>query len=254
MIELNKTGKLTAPVIIAAFEGWNDAGEAASGVITHLTSAWQAEPIGAIDPEDYYDFQVTRPVTEVTDGATHSLIWPTTRLLTPMKNQVDRDVVLVHGIEPNMRWHRFCTELVGAFAELRAEMVVLLGALLADSPHTRPVPVSTGASDPALAGGLRASPADYKGPTGITGTGRVCGESASSAPSSTTISARSSVKAPTSSVQNRRQRMFGSIPWTRTTSRSTAFFAGVSSRVVGQTRLRVAPSVTSVTGRVTWKS
>ena len=169
MIELNKTGKLTAPVIIAAFEGWNDAGEAASGVITHLTSAWQAEPIGAIDPEDYYDFQVTRPVTEVTDGATRSLVWPTTRLLTPAKNAVDREVVLVHGIEPNMRWHRFCTELVGAFAELRAEMVVLLGALLADSPHTRPVPVSSSASDPALAAGLRASPADYKGPTGITG-------------------------------------------------------------------------------------
>ena len=138
-------------------------------MITHLTSAWQAEPIGAIDPEDYYDFQVTRPVTEVTDGATRSLVWPTTRLLTPAKNAVDREVVLVHGIEPNMRWRRFCTELVGAFTELRAEMVVLLGALLADSPHTRPVPVSTGASDPALAGGLRASPADYKGPTGITG-------------------------------------------------------------------------------------
>ena len=85
-------------------------------MITHLASAWQAEPIGAIDPEDYYDFQVTRPVTEVTDGSTQSLIWPTTRLLTPRKNQVDRDVVLVHGIEPNMRWRRFCAELVEAFA------------------------------------------------------------------------------------------------------------------------------------------
>ena len=138
-------------------------------MITHLTSAWQAEPIGAIDPEDYYDFQVTRPVTEVTDGATRSLVWPTTRLLTPMKNQVDRDVVLVHGIEPNMRWRRFCSELVEAFTELDAEMVVLLGALLADSPHTRPVPVTTSASDPALAAGLHVSPSDYKGPTGITG-------------------------------------------------------------------------------------
>jgi PAC2 family len=138
-------------------------------VITHLTAAWQAEPIGAIDPEDFYDFQVTRPVTEVADGNTKSLVWPTTRLLVPVKNAPDQDVVLVHGIEPNMRWRRFCAELVEAFAELRAETVVLLGALLADSPHTRPVPVTTGASDPALAGGLRASPADYKGPTGITG-------------------------------------------------------------------------------------
>ena len=168
-IELNGNGKLTAPVIIAGFEGWNDAGEAASGVITHLTAAWQAEPVGAIDPEDFYDFQVTRPVTEVTDGATQRLVWPTTRLLTPAKSPADRDVVLVHGIEPNMRWRRFCTELVEAFTELRAEMVVLLGALLADSPHTRPVPVTTSASDKALASGLRASPADYKGPTGITG-------------------------------------------------------------------------------------
>ena len=121
-------------------------------MITHLTAAWQAEPVGAIDPEDFYDFQVTRPVTEVTEGATQRLVWPTTRLLKPAKNNpADRDVILVHGIEPNMRWRRFCTELVAAFTELRAEMVVLLGALLADSPHTRPVPVTTSASDKALA-------------------------------------------------------------------------------------------------------
>jgi predicted ATP-grasp superfamily ATP-dependent carboligase len=138
-------------------------------VITHLTEAWQAEPVGAIDPEDFYDFQVTRPVTEVTDGATRRLVWPTTRLLTPAKNPADRELVLVHGIEPNMRWRRFCAELVETFAGLHAEMVVLLGALLADSPHTRPVPVTTSASDQALASGLHASPSDYKGPTGITG-------------------------------------------------------------------------------------
>src|SRR5499427_6963224 len=161
-IELNGIGKLSAPVIIAAFEGWNDAGEAASGVITHLTEAWHAEPVGAIDPEDFYDFQVTRPVTEVTEGKTQRLIWPTTRLLKPTKNRIERDLILVHGIEPNMRWRRFCADLVGAFAELQAEMVVLLGALLADSPHTRPVPVTSSAADPALAAGLRASPADYK--------------------------------------------------------------------------------------------
>jgi hypothetical protein len=138
-------------------------------VITHLTAAWQAEPVGAIDPEDFYDFQVTRPVTEVSGGATHRLVWPTTRLLAATGNPPDRHVVLAHGIEPNMRWRRFCAELVGAFTELRAEMVVLLGALLADSPHTRPVPVTASASDKALATGLHASPADYKGPTGITG-------------------------------------------------------------------------------------
>ena len=169
MIELDGIGKLTSPVIIAAFEGWNDAGEAASGVINHLSLAWQATPVGAIDPEDYYDFQVTRPVTEVAEGKTERLIWPTTRLLAAKQEVSDRDLVLVHGIEPNMRWRGFCSELVTCFSELGIELVVLLGALLADSPHTRPVPVAAAASDPALAADLRAEPVDYKGPTGIVG-------------------------------------------------------------------------------------
>jgi len=169
VIELDGIGKLTSPVIIAAFEGWNDAGEAASGVISHLSLAWQATPAGAIDPEDYYDFQVTRPVTEVAEGRTERLVWPTTRLLLARQELADRDVLLVQGIEPNMRWRAFCAELVTAFSEVRAEMVVLLGALLADSPHTRPVPVTAAASDPALAADLRAEPVDYKGPTGILG-------------------------------------------------------------------------------------
>jgi predicted ATP-grasp superfamily ATP-dependent carboligase len=169
VIELDGIGKLTSPVIIAAFEGWNDAGEAASGVINHLSLAWQATPAGAIDPEDYYDFQVTRPVTEVAEGRTERLIWPTTRLLVVRQETAGRDVVLVQGIEPNMRWRAFCAELVAAFDAVGADLVVLLGALLADSPHTRPVPVTAAASDPALAADLRAEPVDYKGPTGILG-------------------------------------------------------------------------------------
>ena len=169
MIELDGIGKLTSPVIIAAFEGWNDAGEAASGVINHLSLAWQAAPVGAIDPEDYYDFQVTRPVTEVAEGRTERLIWPTTRLLAAKQEATNRDLLLVHGIEPNMRWQGFCSELVTSFSELGIELIVLLGALLADSPHTRPVPVAAAASDPALAADLRAEPVDYKGPTGIVG-------------------------------------------------------------------------------------
>ena len=169
MIELDGIGKLTSPVIIAAFEGWNDAGEAASGVINHLSLAWQATPVGAIDPEDYYDFQVTRPVTEVAEGKTERLVWPTTRLLAAKQEGTDRDLLLVSGIEPNMRWRGFCSELVTSFSELGIELVVLLGALLADSPHTRPVPVAAAAADPALAADLRAEPVDYKGPTGIVG-------------------------------------------------------------------------------------
>jgi predicted ATP-grasp superfamily ATP-dependent carboligase len=169
VIELDGIGKLTSPVIIAAFEGWNDAGEAASGVINHLSLAWQATEVGAIDPEDYYDFQVTRPVTEVAEGRTERLVWPTTRLLAAKQEATDRDLLLLRGIEPNMRWRGFCSELVTAFSALKIELVVLLGALLADSPHTRPVPVATAASDPALAADLRADPVDYKGPTGIVG-------------------------------------------------------------------------------------
>ena len=168
-IELDSTEKLSSPAVIAAFEGWNDAGEAASGVIGHLAGAWQSTPIGAIDPEDFYDFQVTRPVMEVSGGQTDRLVWPTTRLTLARPEGVGRDLILVHGIEPNMRWRGFSDELVAAFTELGAELVILLGALLADSPHTRPVPVSAAASDAKLAARLHVDPVDYKGPTGIVG-------------------------------------------------------------------------------------
>ena len=165
-------------MIVAAFEGWNDAGEAASGAIEHLSSAWETAPIGAIDPEDFYDFQVTRPMVEVTQGTTDHIVWPTTRLTAARPDGYERDIVLVHGIEPNMRWRRFCDELVQGFTGLGAERVILLGALLADSPHTRPVPVSGSMSDPALSSELHVTPVDYKGPTGIVGVlQQACGAS-----------------------------------------------------------------------------
>jgi proteasome assembly chaperone (PAC2) family protein len=174
-IELDGLGKLdlpakpTSPALIAAFEGWNDAGEAASGVINHLGIAWQATPVGAVDPEEFYDFQVTRPVLEVADGRTDRLVWPTTRLSLAQPEGLGRDLILVHGIEPNMRWRAFCDELVSAFTELDVELVILLGALLADSPHTRPVQVTAAATDTVLAAQLHVEPVDYKGPTGIVG-------------------------------------------------------------------------------------
>jgi proteasome assembly chaperone (PAC2) family protein len=155
--------------VIAAFEGWNDAGEAASGVISHLGGAWQSSPVGAIDPEDFYDFQVTRPVMEVTEGHSDRLVWPTTRLSRARPEGIGRDLILVHGIEPNMRWRSFSDEIVSAFTDLRVELVILLGALLADSPHTRPVQVTAAASDAKLSARLHVDPVDYKGPTGIVG-------------------------------------------------------------------------------------
>ena len=138
-------------------------------MVDHLGLAWDATQIAAIDPEDYYDFQVTRPVMEVSEGRTDRLVWPTTRLSVASPEGLARDIVLVHGIEPNMRWRGFSDELVRSFTDLGAQTVVLLGALLADSPHTRPVPVAAAASDPALASELHVEPVEYKGPTGIVG-------------------------------------------------------------------------------------
>jgi hypothetical protein len=164
-------GPLIHPVAIAAFEGWNDAAEAASGVVSHLGIAWQSTPIAAIDPDDFYDFQVNRPVIEVVAGKTERLVWPTTRLSLARTTDtgLSRDIVLVHGVEPNMRWRGFTDELISGLTELGVELVILVGALLADSPHTRPVPVSVSGSDPNLLRGVGSEPNDYKGSSGIVG-------------------------------------------------------------------------------------
>jgi len=164
-------GPLAHPVAIAAFEGWNDAAEAASGLVNHLGIAWASTPIAAIDPDDFYDFQVNRPVIDVVSGKTERLVWPTTRLslARAAATGLSRDVVLVHGVEPNMRWRGFTDELIAGFTELGVEMVILIGALLADSPHTRPVPVQVSGSNQQLLRGVGSEPVDYKGSSGIVG-------------------------------------------------------------------------------------
>ena len=156
---------------VAAFEGWNDAAEAASGVVNHLGIAWESTPIAAIDPDDFYDFQVNRPVIEVVAGKTERLVWPTTRLslARAADTGLSRDIVLVHGVEPNMRWRGFTDELIGGLTELGVEMMILIGALLADSPHTRPVPVQVSGSESKLLHGVGSEPTDYKGASGIVG-------------------------------------------------------------------------------------
>ncbi|MFI6390416.1 PAC2 family protein [Nonomuraea sp. NPDC050540] len=169
MIELERFPELVDPVLIAAFEGWNDAGEASSGVISHLESAWKAEPLTELDPEDYYDFQVTRPVVELTDGAERRIVWPTTRFSLARPPGSERDVVLLRGIEPNMRWKSFCEEIIEVCRELGIETTVMLGALLNDSPHTRPVPILGTASEEGLARSLNLELSRYEGPTGIVG-------------------------------------------------------------------------------------
>jgi predicted ATP-grasp superfamily ATP-dependent carboligase len=169
MIEFDSMPELVDPVLVAAFVGWNDAGDAASGAIEHLEDAWQAVPIGALDAEDYYDFQVNRPVISLDDDGQRSLTWPTTRISVARIPLATRDVVLVHGIEPSMRWQTFCEEILLAADQLGVSMVVTLGSLLADSPHTRPVPVSGSSSDPDISARFGFEPSQYEGPTGIVG-------------------------------------------------------------------------------------
>ena len=160
---------LRRPVLMAAFEGWNDAADAATGAIEHLELFWDAYKVGALDADDYYDFQVNRPTVSLVDGLTRRITWPTTRLSVCSPPGADRDVVLVRGLEPNLRWRGFCDELLSLGLELGVEMVVTLGALLADSPHTRPVPVSGTASDPKTTAALGLERSRYEGPTGIVG-------------------------------------------------------------------------------------
>ena len=169
MIEFEGVPELTDPVMVAAFEGWNDAGDAATGVIDHLLDMWSAEEVGAIEPEDYYDFQVNRPMISLDEEGNRHIEWPTTRISVARLPRQQRDVVLVRGIEPSMRWRAYCNELLEAAHELGVEMVVTLGALLADTPHTRPVPVTGTASDQAVASKLHLERSQYEGPTGIVG-------------------------------------------------------------------------------------
>jgi len=168
VIELEDVPELDNPVVIAAFEGWNDAGEAATAAVDHLVDVWGAEAIAALDPEDYYDFQVNRPRVVVDEGR-RRIHWRTTRILVAHPEGMDRDVVLVRGLEPNMRWRSFCDEILDAATRLGVEEVVNLGALLSDSPHSRPVPVSGTAVDAETARRLGLDQSSYEGPTGIVG-------------------------------------------------------------------------------------
>ncbi|MCI3929551.1 PAC2 family protein [Streptomyces sp. AN091965] len=169
MIELEGVPELIDPVMVAAFEGWNDAGDAASTAVAHLDKEWKGEVFAALDAEDYYDFQVNRPTVWL-DGGVRKITWPTTRLsVVRVGGEKPRDLVLVRGIEPSMRWRSFCNELLGFAHELGVELVVIMGALLGDTPHTRPVPVSGVTSDPDLARSMDLEETKYEGPTGIVG-------------------------------------------------------------------------------------
>ncbi len=161
--------ELTDPVVVVAFEGWNDAGDAATGAVEHLELIWDAKPLAALDPEDYYDFQVNRPTVSLVGGVSRRIEWPTTRVSVATPPGVERDVVLIRGIEPNMRWRSFCEELIELCHELDVSTVVALGALLTDTPHTRPTPVTGTAYDRESAERWGLDTSRYEGPTGILG-------------------------------------------------------------------------------------
>src|SRR3712207_5219388 len=161
--------KLERPVLIAAFRGWNDGGQGASLAAGYLAKAWRAARFAEIEPEDFYDFQATRPYVSLVEGITRKIDWPDNAFYHARMPGADRDAVLMMGIEPNLRWKRFTALAVELAQELGVELVVTLGALLADVPHTRPAPVTGSASDPDLVQQLGLQPSRYEGPTGIVG-------------------------------------------------------------------------------------
>jgi len=170
VIELEDVPELHDTLFIAAFEGWNDAGEAATAAIEHLADVWNAEPVAAMDPEEYYDFQVNRPRVVVDDGQ-RRISWPTTRILLARSatSVLERDVVLIQGIEPSTRWRSFTIELLEFAQQLGATTFVTLGALLADVPHTRPIPVTATSEHEDVIHRFDIEPSKYEGPTGIVG-------------------------------------------------------------------------------------
>ncbi|WP_017975867.1 PAC2 family protein [Actinopolyspora halophila] len=156
-------------IVICAFEGWNDGGDAASTAIEHLQLVWDATSWAEIDPDPYYDFQVSRPTVKLVDGVTREVTWPTTRMSVCRPPGLGKDVVLIHGMEPNMRWRSFCSELLAHVERAGANTVISLGALLADAPHTRPIPVTGTAYDTESANRFGLEHSRYEGPTGIVG-------------------------------------------------------------------------------------
>ena len=156
-------------MLVAAFRGWNDGAQGASLAASFLAQAWEARRFADIDPEEFFDFQATRPHVALEEGLTRRIDWPETAFYHASIPGLERDAVLALGIEPNLRWRTFSDEVVELAQDLEVELVVTLGALLADVPHTRPAPVTGSASDPKLVEELRLASSRYEGPTGIVG-------------------------------------------------------------------------------------
>ncbi|HZP72621.1 MAG TPA: PAC2 family protein [Gaiellaceae bacterium] len=160
---------LERPVMIAAFRGWNDGGQGASLAAAYLARAWAAQEFASIDPESFYDFQATRPTVSLVDGLTRRIDWPENTFMHAPLPGARRDAIIMLGVEPNLRWRTFSELVAGVARSFDVELVLTLGSLLADVPHTRPAPVTGSASDPDLIAELGLQASRYEGPTGMVG-------------------------------------------------------------------------------------
>src|SRR3954471_4163488 len=161
--------KLRSPALVCAFKGWNDAGEAASAALGFLIDSFDAREIARIDPEEFYDFTAVRPTVRMTEGRTRVIEWPANTLHAAEVPGTDHDLLMLQGIEPSLRWRQFTAMIIDLARELGARMIVTLGALLADVPHTRPVPMTGICSDEEMVERLGFQPSSYEGPTGMVG-------------------------------------------------------------------------------------
>ncbi|HZK50814.1 MAG TPA: PAC2 family protein [Actinomycetota bacterium] len=161
--------ELRAPVLVAAFRGWNDAGDAASFAASHLGRVWSATDLASIDPEDFYDFQAVRPQVELVDGTTRKITWPANEFMAAKLPGTTNDVIVLVGTEPSTKWRTFSNLIVEIAKAHGVKLVITLGALLADVPHSRPVQITGTAVDPDLIKRLDLQRSRYEGPTGIVG-------------------------------------------------------------------------------------
>ena len=175
-MEIHQIPLLRNPVMVMAFSGWNDAAEAASGAVEHLLSGWRdigddvvPELIADVESEDYYDFQVNRPVVSIDESQIRSITWPTTQIFGLSIPSMARDLVIVTGVEPSMRWKSFTSDLLDLADDLEVSLIITLGSLLADTPHTRPITVTGTGAHPSISSRLGVSVSKYEGPTGILG-------------------------------------------------------------------------------------
>lgn len=168
-MEILQIPPLRSPIMIFAFGGWNDAGEAASGAVSHLLNTWEHSLIARFDPEDFYDFQVNRPMVFVDESKVRQITWPTTEVFGIATPQFEFDLVVVKGLEPSMKWRKFTSELLDLADDLEVSMILTTGSLLADTPHSRPISVSGSGSHPDISKRLGVEVSRYEGPTGILG-------------------------------------------------------------------------------------